>query len=70
MTRINFEEVSVKATKKWIDKNGKRRQKTKRFYQTVNPFNTNPDGMVKTRDQIQREIIERRDKWLKEEVVE
>lgn len=65
--RMSFEEVAVKATKRWKDKDGKVRQKTKTFYQTINPFNKNLDGTIKTRDQIMSEIIARRDAWLKEE---
>lgn len=61
--RINFEEVSIKATKKWVD-NGKKRQETKTFSQTINPFNKDKDGTVKTRAQIMSEISLERKLWL------
>lgn len=62
--RINFQEISTKATKRYTDENGKRKQQTKKFYQTLSPFNKNPDGSVKTSDQIWKEIIAERDAWL------
>lgn len=62
--RINFEEVSLKATKRWIDEAGKKRQKTKKFYQTISPFNKNKDGTVKTRDQILEEVTKERNMWM------
>lgn len=63
--RINFDEVAVKGTKQWIDKDtGKRRQETRKFFQTVNPFNKGANGLPKTRDQILDEIRAERDAWL------
>lgn len=62
--RITFEEVAVIATKRWTDETGKRRQQTRRFYQTISPFNKNKDGTVKTREQINAEIKAERDAWL------
>ena len=62
--RINFEEVSVKGTRRWIDSDGKRRQETRTFYQTISPFNKGPDGLPKTRQQIMEEVIAERDAWL------
>lgn len=64
--QVTFEEVSVKATKRWTDENGKRRQKTKTFSQTINPFNKNSDGTIKTRQDIVREISAERDAWMRE----
>lgn len=61
--RIDFEQIKISATKRWTE-NGKRRQKTKHFMQTINPFNKNPDGSVKGRDQIYKEILAERDRWL------
>jgi hypothetical protein len=60
-----FREVSIKGTRKWVE-NGKRKQETKTFFQTMNPFNKNPDGSLKDYDQIMKEIHEERDKWLAE----
>ena len=64
MTRINFQEVNVKAIRRWKDESGKKRQETKTFYQTISPFNKGPDGEPKTRDQIMAEITKERDEWL------
>lgn len=65
--RVTFDEVAVKATRYYKDPSGKRRQETKRFFQTVNPFNRNADGSVKTREQIQKEVQEECSAWLRSE---
>lgn len=56
-TRMTFQEVklTVKATAP-CGKCGKKCTRTKVFSQTLNPFNTNTDGTVKTRDQIMAEL--------------
>jgi hypothetical protein len=61
--KVTFNEVSIKATKRWKE-DGKTRMKTRKFYQTLNPFNKNADGAAKTRDQIMTEITAERDAWL------
>ena len=61
--RITFTEVSLRATKRWTE-NGKRRAKTQKFYQTINPFNKNAAGEMKTKDEILAEITAQRDAWL------
>ena len=67
MTRIVFQEIAVRGVKKFKDPGtGKQRQVTRKFCQTVNPFNKNADGTVKTPEQIRAEIIAQRDAWLKE----
>ena len=55
--RINYEEVKLKATRYYKDENGKKRQQTKTFSQTINPFNKNHDGTIKTRDDIWKELV-------------
>lgn len=63
--RVTFNEIAVKGVKRWKDPvNGKPRQETRKFYQTINPFNKNMDGTRKTRDQIMAEIKTERDEWL------
>ena len=63
--RITFNEVAVRATKRWTDPvTGKRRQQTRKFYQTINPFNKGTDGLPKSREQIIQEITAERDEWL------
>lgn len=64
MTRIYFDEVSVIAVKKWIDETGRKRQKTKKFYQTLNPYNQNVHGVPKSRVEIMNEIMAERKSWL------
>lgn len=60
----NYNEISVIAVKKWKDQDGKRHQKTMRFFQTVSPFNRNDSGAVKSRKEIMDEIMDERKKWL------
>lgn len=65
VTRYTFEEVAIKATRKWVDpETGKKRQETRKFSQTINPYNTNADGSRKTRDQIKAEINAQAKEWL------
>lgn len=65
VTRLTFEEVAIKATRRWIDPaTGRKRQETMKFSQTLNPFNKTPDGRVKSRAQILEEIKAQRDAWL------
>lgn len=59
-----FETVSTKRTHRWKE-NGKNRQETREFSQTVNPFNKNKKGKVKTYAEILDEINEEADVWLK-----
>lgn len=63
-TRYTFDEVSVKRTKRYTDEDGKKRQKTRKFSQTLNPFNKNKDGSIKTYDQIMKEITKEADAWM------
>lgn len=62
--RINFDEVAIKATKTWTDAGGKKRQKTRKFYQTISPFNLNKAGLPKGREEIWPELRAERDAWL------
>lgn len=64
-TRIRFDKVSVKATRRWKDERGKLRQETKEFFQTVNPWNRNAAGESKSRGEIMEQILAERDAWLK-----
>ncbi|QDJ96512.1 hypothetical protein Xoosp13_326 [Xanthomonas phage Xoo-sp13] len=59
-----FDTVAVKATKRWVDKEGKKRQVTKTFFQTLNPFNRKSDGTIKDRSDIMAEITAERDAWM------
>lgn len=65
---INFEEVVVKDTikKKCREGCGRTVQETEKFTQTINPFNKNKDGQVKTHGEIMDELIPRLNNWKKE----
>ena len=65
--RVNFQEVALKATKRWTDASGKKRQQTKKFWQTISPFNKAADGSPKSREQVMQEIKAQRDEWMKQE---
>jgi len=60
---MRFEQVKITAVRQWRE-NGKRRQETKTFMQTLNPFNKNADGSVKSRGQIITELLLERKAWL------
>ncbi len=64
MTRFVFEEIvcSAKRTGK-CSVCGKRWTKTKKFRQTVNPFNKNEDGSRKSREEIWVELKSEADAW-------
>ncbi len=64
--RVSFDEVAIKATKRWTDEAGKKRQKTRKFWQTLSPFNKCADGSIKNRDQIMSELKSQRDAWINE----
>jgi hypothetical protein len=61
--RIQFDKIELRAKRVWRQ-DGKRRQETKVFMQTVNPFNKNVDGTRKTREQILVELHAERLTWL------
>jgi hypothetical protein len=42
---------------------GKRSVRTRRFEHTVNPFNKNRDGSVKTADEVRADVHAEADKW-------
>ncbi|MDR3464207.1 MAG: hypothetical protein P4L76_18035 [Beijerinckiaceae bacterium] len=50
-TRVTFDEVKAVGTRYEVV-DGKKRRRQKTFYQTVNPFNKNADGSVKTRAEV------------------
>lgn len=62
MTTISFQRVAIKGVRRWKE-NGKPRQKTMTFEQTINPFNKDKDGFPKTREQIMHELKRERDRW-------
>lgn len=62
-TTIRFQEIKIKGVRRWTE-NGKRRQETMVFSQTVNPFNKNADGFPKTASEIRAELQVERDRWI------
>jgi|HubBroStandDraft_2_1064218.scaffolds.fasta_scaffold415276_1 hypothetical protein len=62
--RVTFQKVSIKAKRVWME-NGKRRQQTKEFWQTISPFNTDHNGVPKTREHIMAQLLAERSDWLK-----
>lgn len=52
---MEFWPIKCKATRKWVE-DGKKRQETKTFEQTLNPYNKNPNGTVKTEEEILEEV--------------
>jgi hypothetical protein len=63
--RTRFDEVAIKGVRRWKDPaTGKPRQETKKFFQTINPFNRNAAGETKSREEIMVEIKAERDAWV------
>jgi hypothetical protein len=70
MSRITFDEVSLRAAKTVKCSGcGKRLTRSRKFYQTINPFNKREDGLIKSRNDIYSELIEAANKWKKESEV-
>jgi hypothetical protein len=63
--RARFQEVTLKATRRWTEE-GRKRQQTRTFMQTINPFNLDREGRPKTREQIMDELHAEAETWLRE----
>lgn len=63
--RVDFDKVEVKATTTVIV-DGKKRKRTRAFFQYMNPYNKNKDGFIKDRHEITKEIMAQRQAWLDE----
>lgn len=56
-TRYTFEEIVLKHIERFTCRScGKPRRRTISYSQTVNPFNKNPDGSVKTRAEVRAAV--------------
>lgn len=67
--RYNFNEIGFSIEKTGKCPNcGKKAKRTKRFYQTINPFNKNAEGNIKTKAEIFNQLKIESDKWEKEHV--
>ena len=66
---LTFNEVKLQAKKsgKCVIC-GKRRNRAKTFWQTLNPFNKNADGTVKTRFDINTELQTQANIWQREPI--
>ena len=62
-TTTTYDEVWTRRTYRWTMADGKRKQKTKKFFQTLNPFN-HIDGVPKDAQQIRREIYKEAAEWV------
>lgn len=61
---IEFERITVSGKKSGkCPACGRRVTRSRTFEQTVNPFNRTADGTPKDREQIRRELLEKRDAW-------
>lgn len=70
MPTYKFDEISVKRKKKFVDADGNKRQKTKKFFQTLSPFNKTVHGLPKTVAQIQDEITREADAWMASDAID
>lgn len=59
-----YREISIKGTKKGKCDCGKVRTRTMTFSQTVNPFNKNKEGKLKTDNEIYEEIKKEKEEWM------
>ncbi len=60
-TKYIFKDIKIKATKKWKTADGRKRQRTKTFQCTQNPFNAD-----KTKEELISMLEKERDEWLQE----
>jgi hypothetical protein len=64
VTTYRFEEVKYHVTKKTVCTGcGKKLMRSTTFSQTINPFNKNADGAMKTRREIWHELAAEAEAW-------
>lgn len=68
MATITFNEVAIQGQKsvKCSGGCGRRLKRSKKFWQTLSPFNKNAAGELKTREEIYEELRAERNAWLNE----
>lgn len=64
MPIIKFEEIKLKAKKKYVCDCGKRLSKQTTIICTVNPFNKKADGVARNRTEVYEQAILQRDEWI------
>ncbi len=62
---MRFQEIATRRTIRWTDADGKRHQETRKFWQTLNPFNVGKDGAPKSAEAIYAEIKAEADAFVK-----
>lgn len=67
--RISFEKVALHADKAGKCGCGKRRRRRKKFWGTLNPWNKNPDGTIRTWGDIQAGLRQQIEAWEAEPIV-
>lgn len=69
MTTYNFQEVSVIGEKSGkCPKCGKYYKRKEKFWATINPWNVNKDGVMKSWDEVYQDVMNKRAKWLEEPI--
>jgi hypothetical protein len=68
ITQVTFQEVALHGQKSVKCAGGCKRtlKRQRKFWQTLSPFNKNALGEVKTRSEIQDQLITERNLWLME----
>lgn len=61
--RVTFEEVSYRAAKSGRCACGKQRTRQRKFWGTINPFNKNTDGSIRTRSEIYTSLKQQAADW-------
>ena len=69
MTTYIFQEVSVYGEKTAkCPKCGKYYKRKEKFWATINPWNVNKDGVMKSWDEVYQDVMNKRTKWLEEPI--
>jgi hypothetical protein len=68
--KITFDEVSRRSTRKGeCSECHKNRTVTRKFFQTISPFNRNAKGEIKSRSEIKKELSAKVSAWHNEPLV-
>lgn len=69
MTTYTFQEVAVYGEKSGkCPKCGKHYKRREKFWSTINPWNKNKDGIMKTYDEVYDDVVKKQKKWLAEPI--
>lgn len=67
-TTYRFDEVKMYGYKTGKCGCGKQRHRQRKFWATINPFNKNDDGTMKTTADIRKDLKKQIDEWKKEPI--